>query len=535
MSLIEHLRLGTPLVWSQTDEPERVIDFIGAFAQRDVYRIDPFRGLVRYVNGEWKVVVVETMTMEGLQEGPTYDFGASLRFVYDHGGIFIISNAHLVVEKLLDFFSGIYGQYRTAFQDDDYDKIPMQLIFLSCKADVPPEISRHVANAGFSLPSQEELAGILAHIDQNLGTNEDGKRALEEKTLKTGRLSRAGLGLTEQEFVQGSLLSLRNGGQITAEYIEKFKREKIKAQGILEIRRPQIGLDDIGGLDLAKDLINNVVWAWDNPEEAEKFGIQPLRRILMLGVPGTGKSAICEAIAKTFDFDLAKFGVSSMMSKWIGESEANMRYAFAQVNAMQPIVCWMDELGRDLSGSGSANDSGTTDRVHGEFLTGIQELGPRVFLVGAANRVDGLPPEMLRADRFDKILFVGFPTAEERADIFRIHLGRDIADEFNLNELADATPMFTGAEIKALVKEAKFRVSSSLRRQITTEDLTAMAPLQKNRVWLKHQGQVRSMYEHAMYMCEWASSQQLSEAGAIASGKVAQGTGGGSSTTFQAF
>lgn len=528
MSLAEHIRLRTPLIWNKTDEPERVIDFVANFSDRDVYRIDPFKGLSHFVEDRWKVCIVEIFDpdQQCMVEQPTWNVGISLQYVMEHRGIFIMPNAHLKAEELLDFFSGIYWHYRDAYSVDDLAKVPMQLIMLSCTDKIPPEIARHVANISYALPTVEELGEMIAHIEQNSESS-----VLEEK-VNLARLTRSGLGLAESEFMQGCLLSLRESQKITADFIDKFKRDKIKQGGILEIRRPKLTLDDIGGLDQAKELIQSVVWAWDHPEEAAEFGIVPLRRILLLGVPGAGKSAICEAIAKTFDFDMAKFGVSGMMNKYIGESEANMRFAFAQVNAMQPVVCWMDELGRDLSGSGNTNDSGTTDRVHGEFLTGLQELGESVFLVAAANRVDGLPPEMLRADRFDKVLFVGFPTEEERIEIFRIHLGTD-AMNHNLEELAAATTSFTGAEIKALVRETRFKISTAQKRHITTEDLISLVPMQKNRVWLKHKGHVLSMYEKAVSEFEWASSGQQAEAQSVLTGKI--GTKTAKSAQFQAF
>src|SRR5690606_27736174 len=150
--------------------------------------------------------------------------------------------------------------------------------------------------------------------------------------------------------------SVRDYSVISPKVVKDFKSSKIKAGGVLEIIEPKMSLDDIGGLDRAKEIINAIVWSWTNPTEAEKFGITPIRRMLMIGVPGTGKSAICEATASTLGLELAKFGVSSMMNKFIGESERNMRLAFKQIKAMAPLVIWDDEIGRDLSGSGSMND-----------------------------------------------------------------------------------------------------------------------------------------------------------------------------------
>jgi SpoVK/Ycf46/Vps4 family AAA+-type ATPase len=237
----------------------------------------------------------------------------------------------------------------------------------------------------------------------------------------------------------------------------------------------------------------------------------PLRRVLFVGVPGTGKSAICEATASSLDLDLAKFGVSQMMDKFIGESEKRMRSAFAQLRAMAPLVVWMDELGRDLSVGDYQGDGGTTSRVHGEFLTGIQELPSNVLLMAAANQIGHISPEMLRADRFDKIMFVGLPSLEERIGIFNIHLGKD-AGRFNLETLAEMSDTFTGAEIKAVIREARFKISVKDKRKIEQSDIESLIPLQQNRMWVKHRSTVTDMYQRAIAEWDWASSAQLEDA-----------------------
>jgi SpoVK/Ycf46/Vps4 family AAA+-type ATPase len=330
-------------------------------------------------------------------------------------------------------------------------------------------------------------------------------------TSSLSAIAKAGVGLTEQEFIQVSLLSLNTTQKVDPVFMSKWKMDRVKQGGIIEIRRPKINLDDIGGLDLAKELIDNVVWTWNNPVEAAALDIMPLRRVLFVGVPGTGKSAICEATASSLNLDLAKFGVSQMMDKFIGESEKRMRAAFSQLRAMAPLVVWMDELGRDLSVGDYQGDGGTTSRVHGEFLTGIQELPDNVLLMAAANQIGHISPEMLRADRFDKIMFVGLPSMEERVGIFGIHLGED-ADQFDLESLASQSDTFTGAEIKALIREAKFKISVKEKRKITQKDIESLIPSQQNRMWIKHKETVLDMYKRAIAEWDWASSKQLEDA-----------------------
>lgn len=227
----------------------------------------------------------------------------------------------------------------------------------------------------------------------------------------------------------------------------------------------------------------------------------------------TGKSLLAEASAAGLGLDLATFNVSAMMSKYVGESEANMRNAFKQIAALAPIVLWTDEIGRDFSGGASSGsvDGGTTDRVHGTLLTGLQELPKGVFWVGAANNLSALPPEMLRAGRIDQLLFVGFPTLEERESIVRIHLGKSW-EEYDIATIARHTPMFTGAEIKTLIKHVRFYVRGQDLRAPTTMDFCRAVPDMKNRVWRLRREEIVKMYRQAMEEWTWASSAQENEA-----------------------
>ena len=272
---------------------------------------------------------------------------------------------------------------------------------------------------------------------------------------------------------------------------------------------------DIGGLDNIKDIIRRTAVLWNDPERAKSFGITPIRRMLMVGIPGTGKSAICQATANELGLDLARTGISQVMNSFIGQSEANMRAVFKQIKLMSPLCVWIDEFGRDLSGGSSSShvDGGTTDRVHGEFLTGLQELPEETFLLCAANQLEALRPEMLRADRFDKIMFVGLPSFEERKHIFHIHLSKiDTNHDYNYDELADASVYMTGAEIVSLIRETKFYVTSESFRPIETKDVLHFIPRTKNTIWLKHNDMVMSMYQYALEQWDWASTSQMEDA-----------------------
>jgi AAA+ superfamily predicted ATPase len=503
--LFQSLHLRVPLLWVTSDESARVVEEVTTTIQdRNVFRLDTLKGLLQFSRTKIRWLRVATI-VEG-EPQPIYDPSVAFQYVMNDRGVMIIEHAHLQIEALTGFFTSIFHEFRNAVQRDDFTQIPAQFVLISHKDDVPGEFARTITRISHDLPDAKTLTGFVQVLATRRGV---------DTTADCDRIVRAAQGLSEYEFYNVALTSIKDNGFIDPKYVASRKVATLKKSGLLDVSTPDFTVDSLGGLDNAKKLIHTVSDIWNHPEEARAAGVTPIKRVLLVGVPGAGKSLVCEATANMLGLDLARGGVSSAMSKWLGESEANMRRMFASLKAMKPIVFWIDELGRDLSGGGTSNDSGTTDRVHGEFLTNLQELPDEIFLIAAANRIDGLPPEMLRADRFDKIMFVGFPTAEERTEIFSIHLGAK-AKEFDTVKLAEATPQFTGAEIKSLIKEVRFNVfSDDNRRPINTEDLLRHIPQVKGRIWVNRRPAIIEMYERAKSEWDWASSGQKEESDAL--------------------
>ena len=502
MSLTDALQLRTPLVWVNSEEPGRVLDQVLAHeTERKVYRLDAIKGLMEWdaEHKRWLQVLVDDPMMES-GVSPVQGLPGALPYVFSNGGVFIIEHAHTIVESLFGFFTSVSLQFRQAFVDDDLDALPAQFLLVSHKPAAPAELLKFVSMVTLELPDEDELARLTTLLYRT--------RELSDETATS--IVRAGKGMSESEFVTAGLISLRDNDAIDPVEINRIKVDALKKDGVLEVTTPDVGLDDLGGLDNLKELVQRIAWTWHEPEAAAEYGVEPMRRMLLVGVPGTGKSLAAKAIAAMLGLDLAKGGVSNAMSKWVGESEQNMRRMFQVLKAMMPITFWIDEFGRDMSGSGSQGDSGTTDRVHGEFLTGVQELPNQIFLVGAANRIDQLPPEMLRSGRFDAVMFVGFPTIEERMEIFNIHLGKNRA-EYDVAALAQTTPFFTGAEIEALIKSTRFKIGAGQQRHVNTADLLAEIPNVRGRVWINHRPAIIDMYTRAQSEWEWASSAQQAE------------------------
>lgn len=519
MSLLDAIQNRTPLVWVRTSEPERLIANLPALVDdRDIYLYDPLNGLMKWSFdfSDWKIVLVTVPPMDFDSDpeqititDPKSSFAYALQ---QKNAIYIIRNVHKEVDELLTLFSSLYGQYRSSFWSNDLDQLPVQIVALSAGDPPPAEIASMCTVVSHGYPTDSELTSIVNHI----ATHYHGD-ALQGQDLS--KIVHASRGMTEFEAIETYFQSIRTTSVIDQEKISQLKLDRLKRETILDIIRPNVDLSNVGGLDNAKRLITQADWIWRNPQEAKQYGLTALRRVLFLGLPGTGKSYICEAAAKTLGLDLARTGIGKIMNKFIGQSEQNMLATFQHIAALSPIAVWIDELGRDLSGGGSSDivDGGTTSRVHAAFLTGLQELPEDVFLFAAANNIDSLAPEMLRADRFDKIMFVGFPSFEERREIFRLNLSQEV--EYDLDALAHGTPCFTGAEIKSLVKDVRFKISPVEHRHINTKDILNFIPDQKNRLWLRHRNTVLSMYNQAIAEHEWASSDQFADAHLIVKGK----------------
>lgn len=519
--IFDDIKLHYPNIWIKDDDPSRITDIISSVIPKEYYTFDMALGFSQLVDGEWKPVLVKNPAHEvtGISHITTFDFSVAVTYLDDlHKTspalrsivIPVVGPAQQAIFGYLPYLANLRNQYRQAFWSNDITKISFQFIFVSHE-DCPEEYAYMFRIQEQHYPTVGELTTILLHINtacdnRVLGNNDPAD------------IARAGIGLTESEFIRISLNSILASNQITPDYVYQTKTANIKKHGILEIIKPQIGFDDIAGLDNIKDIIHRTSILRANPDKAAAYGIVPIRRLLMVGVPGTGKSAICQATARELNLDLARTGISQVMNSFIGQSEANMRAVFNQIKALSPLCVWIDEFGRDLSGGSSSShvDGGTTDRVHGEFLTGLQELPEDTFLLCAANQLDALRPEMLRADRFDKIMFVGLPSYEERKMIFKIHLSKIDTDHlYNYDRLAEASARMTGAEIVSLIRETKFYVTSESFRPISTDDILTRIPLNKNIIWFKHQDMVKSMYAYALEQWDWASVDQMNDANVI--------------------
>jgi SpoVK/Ycf46/Vps4 family AAA+-type ATPase len=195
-------------------------------------------------------------------------------------------------------------------------------------------------------------------------------------------------------------------------------------------------------------------------EAARRFGLPEPKGLLLLGVQGCGKSLTAKAVAGQWRLPLLRLDMGRIFSGLIGSSEENLRRAIHVAESVAPVVLWVDEIEKGLSGSQSSGqvDGGVSARVFGALLTWLQEKTAPVFVVATANRIDALPPELLRKGRFDEIFFIDLPTPAERREILGIHVQKRRRDPaaFDLEVLAARTEGFSGAELEAALVSALY-------------------------------------------------------------------------------
>jgi SpoVK/Ycf46/Vps4 family AAA+-type ATPase len=262
------------------------------------------------------------------------------------------------------------------------------------------------------------------------------------------------------------------------------KKEKIRQTEVLEFYPSAETMADVGGLDNLKAWLNLRAAAFT--ERARRYGLPYPRGVLLVGIQGTGKSLCAKAIAQLWRLPLLKLDVGRLMGSLVGESEARAREMTRLAEAMAPAVLWLDELDKAFAGQAvGGGDGGANARVLATLITWMQEKHTPVFVVATANRIDGLPPELLRKGRFDEIFFLGLPNEHERREIFEVHLKRvrpSSLRNYHLDRLVAVSAGYSGAEIAQSIVEAMYEAFAE-EREFTTEDimtaLRASVPLSR--------------------------------------------------------
>jgi len=334
------------------------------------------------------------------------------------------------------------------------------VIVLAPVLQLPVELEKEMSVLDVPLPTFRDLAELLRDI---VGVVRKGGRAtVDLKREEAEQLVKAALGLTLQEAENAFAKAIAEDQRLDASDIQRVmeeKRQVIRKSGLLEYYPAEHDLQGVGGLENLKDWLGRRAAAFGEP--ARRFGLPEPKGLLLLGVQGCGKSLTAKAIASQWTLPLLRLDVGRIFSGLVGSSEENLRRAIRVAESAAPAVLWVDEIDKALAGAASSGavDAGVSARVLGTFLTWLQEKTAAVFVVATANRVEGLPPELLRKGRFDEIFFIDLPDARERAEILAIHVRRRGRDprSFDLDQVSARTASFSGAELEQAVVEGLYQ------------------------------------------------------------------------------
>ena len=242
------------------------------------------------------------------------------------------------------------------------------------------------------------------------------------------------------------------------DFKEALKNIEPSALREVMVEIPKVRWDDIGGLHEVKQRLREAVeWPLKNPKVFKRMGIRPPKGILLYGPPGTGKTLLAKAVATESEANFLSIKGPEIFSKWVGESEKAIRELFKKAKQTAPSIIFLDELDALAPRRGSYEGTRVTETVVNQLLTsidGLKQLND-VVVIGATNRPDIIDPSLLRPGRFDELILVGPPDKEARKEIFKIHTRKmPLADDVDLDELAELTEGYAGADIEGICREA---------------------------------------------------------------------------------
>jgi SpoVK/Ycf46/Vps4 family AAA+-type ATPase len=448
-----------PLIYLVTSEEERTERAIAMIAQN--------KGQQRRVF-VWTVThgIVEYGQSRHITQHNTVSPEAAVQWVIQQKepGIYIFKDLHPFIDSpattrwLRDAIASFKAAQKT-------------IVLMSPMQQVPIELEKEVVVIDYPLPDLTELNQVLS---QQLEKTK-GRRTTTETREK---LLKAALGLTRDEAEKVYRKAQVKAGRLTEAEVDivlSEKKQLIRRNGILEYIEEDETIDAIGGLEELKRWLKQRSGAFT--ERAREYGLPQPKGMLILGVPGCGKSLIAKTTSRLWGLPLLRLDMGRVYDgSMVGRSEANLRNALKTAESISPAILFIDELDKSFAGSsGSADsDGGTSSRIFGSFLTWMQEKTSPVFVMATANRVERLPGEFLRKGRFDEIFFVDLPNKEERQQIFKIHLSkrrRDI-ERFDIEQLATICDGFSGAEIEQALIAAMYEAFAQ-DREFTQLDIIA--------------------------------------------------------------
>ena len=454
-SIRESFQSGRPLTYVHSSEEQRVARVLEEVS-RGALAAEPLP--------VWTWSVTEGMRRgEGTAEPGAGTAREALDFIvaYQGAAIFHLKDFHEPLRESSEIRRRLRDVYESCRDRRKFVVITSPVRFL------PEEIERSVLFLELRPPDLVELVEFLREETRSSAAGEPCEETLQQ-------VGRALKGLTLDESRYALRRALAGGGQLGTESLPVLLEEKrllVNRSGVIEYVPSGTDLGDVGGLDGLKK------WLLERRKlfqmrESLSSEIVP-KGLLMMGIPGCGKSLCVKAIASCFELPLYRVDMTEIFSGRHGKPEGVFVQSCRMMEEMAPAVLWFDEIEMGLKTTETGGEQG---RIFGFFLTWMQEKTRGLFVAATANRIEALPAEMIRKGRFDEVFFVDLPLADEQIEIFRIHLTRRNVDisGFDLSQLTQFTVGWTGAEIEQCVISAITRARLA-DREVTEPDLIGIA------------------------------------------------------------
>jgi hypothetical protein len=339
-------------------------------------------------------------------------------------------NTVLFVHNFQKFFASPEILQHVINSRDVLKSFGKALVMLSPEMTLPIELEKSVQVIDFELPDKYALSAILQSICQDAGVDypEDAPDLIQQAT-----------GLTSFECENSLALSLSSTGlkSFDRRIIISQKSQIVRKNSSLELSHFTEKFSDIGGLDVLKSFTKTTI--------ASELS----RGVVLLGLSGCGKSMLAKALGNETGLPTLSLDMGKLFGSLVGSSEQKTRDALAVASAMAPCILLVEEAEKSLSGAGGggSNDSGTSSRVFGAFLTWLNDHKEQVYTICTCNSIDNIPMEFLRSERFDGIFFVDLPTAEEANVILEMY-----KKQFNVTGPAPDIQNWSPAEIRSLCR-----------------------------------------------------------------------------------
>jgi ATP-dependent 26S proteasome regulatory subunit len=483
---IEHfIESGFQTLYIPTAERSRCEAELAAVADKLAFTFvtwDGVAGFTVYRNGE---VIDKIDKVDPIEALLTLEDSDNNIWGENQNILFVFRNLH----QLLDEVPPVRQQFQNLYYGRKLSNVSYNrpIVIVANAKSIHPEISQCITLVEFQLPTEAELEKVFTETCACIEVNDEksGVIMTYDDEVKS-RVVQAMRGLTTLEAENNLAYSMRVNRGFGPSLVDTIEDQKAQTLGKSEVltyvpRDRIVSMDDIGGYDELKDWINVRKLIYSNKARALKLDLP--RGIVLLGVPGTGKSVVGKIIARSLGLPLVMMNVSAIYDSLVGASEGRIRSALNTIDALDGAVVLVDEAEKALGGANQAStgDSGVSKRVFGEILKWLTEKQSRTFVVMTMNRTRGIDAEFFRKGRFDEIFYTDIPTPEERDAILRIHCRkRDVETtaypEAAWKQLITSTDNYVGAELEQIVCDARIIAFAARQTgQPTIEELLAAA------------------------------------------------------------